>query len=82
MPQPEWVEFGAVDELNQTPLPQVTVKKTKLALIPKNREFSAIPEACNHVGGFRGGDASWIPHQLPLIDSYKSTVGLEAFFLY
>ena len=51
MPQHDWVEIGVVDELNQTPLQQITAKKTKLALIYKDGEFSAISGVCNHVGG-------------------------------
>ena len=51
MPEPEWLEIGLVDDLKQTPIRQVTVKKTKLALIHKNGQFSAISGVCNHVGG-------------------------------
>ena len=51
MPENEWVEIGTVEELQKTPLRQMTVKKTKLAVIHKDGEFSAISGVCNHVGG-------------------------------
>lgn len=51
MPDNEWVEIGTVEEFKKTPLRQVTVKKTKLAVIHKDGEFSAISGMCNHVGG-------------------------------
>jgi nitrite reductase/ring-hydroxylating ferredoxin subunit/multimeric flavodoxin WrbA len=51
MPENEWIEIGTVEELKKTPLRQITIKKTKLALIHKDGEFSAISGVCNHVGG-------------------------------
>ena len=51
MAENDWIDIGPVDELKRNPLRQITVKKTKLALIYRNEEFHAISGVCNHVGG-------------------------------
>lgn len=51
MAQERWYDLGAVDELRQRPLRQVTVGRTRLALSCKDGEFGAISGLCNHVGG-------------------------------
>ncbi len=51
MPDREWIDLGSVQELQRTPVRQITHGKTKLALIYKDGAFSAISGVCNHVGG-------------------------------
>ena len=51
MPDKEWIEVGQVADLQQRPLTQITQGKTKIALVYKDGEFSAISGVCNHVGG-------------------------------
>jgi nitrite reductase/ring-hydroxylating ferredoxin subunit/multimeric flavodoxin WrbA len=47
----EWLDVGAVEELNRRPLQQVQLGRTPIALAFKDGEFSAISGRCNHVGG-------------------------------
>ena len=51
MPEERWEEIGAAAELANTPLQQLTIGKTKIALIHRDGEFHAISGVCNHVGG-------------------------------
>ncbi len=51
MPEHQWTDVGAVEELMRTPLQEVQCGKTRIALTYKNGKFSAISGVCNHVGG-------------------------------
>ena len=46
-----WQTIGAVSELKKQALQQLEVSGTKIALIYKEGEFSAISGVCNHAGG-------------------------------
>lgn len=46
-----WQDIGAVEDLSKRALQTVTVGKTRLAVIFKNGEFSAVSGVCNHAGG-------------------------------
>ena len=46
-----WIDIGAADELRRKPLQQVLLGRTRIALVCKDGEFSAISGVCNHVGG-------------------------------
>jgi nitrite reductase/ring-hydroxylating ferredoxin subunit/multimeric flavodoxin WrbA len=46
-----WIDVGAADELRRKPLQQVLLGRTRIALVCKDGEFSAISGVCNHVGG-------------------------------
>jgi len=48
---PRWHDLGPVDELAQTPLRQVTVGRTRLALSCVHGRFGAVSGVCNHAGG-------------------------------
>jgi hypothetical protein len=47
----DWMDVGAAAELAGRPVQQVTLGRTKIALVFKDGEFSAISGVCNHVGG-------------------------------
>ncbi len=51
MAEAKWNDLGSVSELQKKPLQQVSAGTTKIALIYRDGEFSAISGACNHVGG-------------------------------
>ena len=51
MPDSEWIDLGPVRDLQRQPVRQVTHGKTKVALVYKDGQFSAISGVCNHVGG-------------------------------
>ena len=51
MPEERWEEIGDAAELAKTPLQQLTVGKTKIALTARDGVFHAISGVCNHVGG-------------------------------
>jgi multimeric flavodoxin WrbA/nitrite reductase/ring-hydroxylating ferredoxin subunit len=51
MPDAQWTDLGPVDKLKGRPLQQLSCGKTKIALIYKDEEFTAISGVCNHVGG-------------------------------
>jgi nitrite reductase/ring-hydroxylating ferredoxin subunit len=46
-----WRALGAVDELKQKPLRQVTIDKVAIALSYRDGKFGAISGRCNHAGG-------------------------------
>jgi nitrite reductase/ring-hydroxylating ferredoxin subunit/multimeric flavodoxin WrbA len=46
-----WRALGAIDELKQKPLRQVTIDKVAIALSYREGKFGAISGRCNHVGG-------------------------------
>jgi nitrite reductase/ring-hydroxylating ferredoxin subunit/multimeric flavodoxin WrbA len=46
-----WIDVGAADELRRKPLQQVLLGRTRIALVCRDGEFSAISGVCNHVGG-------------------------------
>ena len=48
---PSWVDVGAADELAKTPVREVRVGRTLVALTWKDGAFGAISGVCNHVGG-------------------------------
>ena len=47
----DWVDLGAVEELKQRPIQQVTARRTRLALTYRDGAFHAISGRCNHAGG-------------------------------
>ncbi len=47
----KWHDLGEVDLLSNTPLQQITIGRTRIALTYKDGRFSAISGVCNHVGG-------------------------------
>jgi nitrite reductase/ring-hydroxylating ferredoxin subunit/multimeric flavodoxin WrbA len=47
----DWIDLGALEALRATPLQQLTVGRTKLALSYRDGEFAAISGVCNHAGG-------------------------------
>lgn len=51
MSEPVWHDLGPVEVLARTPLQQVAVGRTKVALSFDGTSFGAIHDACNHVGG-------------------------------
>jgi nitrite reductase/ring-hydroxylating ferredoxin subunit/multimeric flavodoxin WrbA len=51
MAEERWEEIGATAELARTPLLQLTIGRTKIALIHRDGAFRAISGVCNHVGG-------------------------------
>ena len=51
MDQDEWFDVGAAEDLSRRPLQQVLIGKTRIALVYKDGDFSAISGTCNHVGG-------------------------------
>ncbi|MGH7701506.1 MAG: Rieske 2Fe-2S domain-containing protein [Gemmatimonadales bacterium] len=51
MSDTEWHDLGPIDVLKATPLAQVTVGRTKVALSCVNGAFGAVSGVCNHVGG-------------------------------
>lgn len=51
MPDTQWTDLGSVDELKSRPAQQLNLGKTKIALIYKDGEFTAISGVCNHIGG-------------------------------
>ena len=46
-----WVDVGAAGELGRKAVQQVMLGRTRIALVHKDGEFSAISGVCNHVGG-------------------------------
>jgi nitrite reductase/ring-hydroxylating ferredoxin subunit/multimeric flavodoxin WrbA len=46
-----WQDVGAVEEISTRALQTVTVGKTRLAVVFKDGEFSAVSGVCNHAGG-------------------------------
>lgn len=51
MPDMQWTDLGTVSELTRQPVQQITLGKTRIALIYTDGEFTAISGVCNHVGG-------------------------------
>lgn len=51
MEQPPWIDVGSAEELARSPLQQVSLAGTRIALSFQNGEFGAISGVCNHVGG-------------------------------
>lgn len=47
----EWVDIGAVEELRKTPLRQVTLGRTKIAVSCVEGAFGAVSGVCNHAAG-------------------------------
>lgn len=48
---PDWRDVGAADDLARTPLRQLTIERTKIALVHLDGQFSAISGVCNHAAG-------------------------------
>jgi nitrite reductase/ring-hydroxylating ferredoxin subunit/multimeric flavodoxin WrbA len=57
MPDSNWHDLGPVADLQATPLRQITIGRTRIALSCRDGEFAAISGACNHVGGPLGDGA-------------------------
>ncbi|MEI6217374.1 MAG: Rieske 2Fe-2S domain-containing protein [bacterium] len=51
VPEENWHDVGAADELARQPLRQIEIGDTAIALAFKDGQFSAIAGNCNHVGG-------------------------------
>jgi len=51
MPESNWIDVGAVEELTIKPLQEVMCGTTPIALSYKDGNFAAISGVCNHVGG-------------------------------
>ena len=51
MADANWHDLGSTDDLAQTPLRQVVVGRTRLAVSYINGSFAVISGACNHAGG-------------------------------
>jgi len=49
--QEEWIDVGAVEELEKSELQALRAGKTRIALSCVGGEFGAVSNACNHVGG-------------------------------
>jgi len=47
----DWRDLGPVADLSRQEVRQVTIDRTRIALIHRDGEFGAISGACNHVGG-------------------------------
>ena len=61
-----WVDLGPVEELKRTPLRQVVLGRTRIALSWQDGRFGAVSGVCNHAGGPLGdgtldGDISSAP---------------------
>ena len=48
---PEWHDLGEAESLKSTPLRQIIIGRTKIALSYHNGQFGAVSGVCNHVGG-------------------------------
>ncbi len=48
---PPWIDLGPASALEEPPLREITVERTKVALSFRNGVFGAVAGACNHVGG-------------------------------
>jgi nitrite reductase/ring-hydroxylating ferredoxin subunit/multimeric flavodoxin WrbA len=46
-----WVDIGAADELDKSPVTRVTAGGRPLAISFRDGQFGAVANACNHVGG-------------------------------
>ena len=46
-----WQDIGSAEELSSTPLRQIEIPETTIALVWKDGVFRAISGTCNHVGG-------------------------------
>ncbi|MGH7561776.1 MAG: Rieske 2Fe-2S domain-containing protein [Gemmatimonadales bacterium] len=51
MAEPLWHDLGPVKPLQQKPLQQIVIGRTRIALSFVNGEFAAISGTCNHAGG-------------------------------
>jgi len=51
MADERWHDLGSIAELSLTPLRQVTVGRTRLALSYRQGTFGAVSGVCNHAGG-------------------------------
>jgi nitrite reductase/ring-hydroxylating ferredoxin subunit/multimeric flavodoxin WrbA len=51
MSGPKWHDLGSAEELARHPLQTLAAGNTKLALIYKDGQFSALSGVCNHAGG-------------------------------
>jgi multimeric flavodoxin WrbA/nitrite reductase/ring-hydroxylating ferredoxin subunit len=51
MSDKDWFDAGPVGKLNSKKLQQIMAGKTRIALVFKNNEFSAVSGECNHEGG-------------------------------
>jgi nitrite reductase/ring-hydroxylating ferredoxin subunit/multimeric flavodoxin WrbA len=51
MAEQTWHDLGSIDDLKRTPLRQVNVRRTKIALSYCDGKFGAISGVCNHAGG-------------------------------
>lgn len=50
-PNGEWFDLGESETLRSTPLRQITIGRTRIALSYHNGQFGAVSGVCNHVGG-------------------------------
>ncbi|HVX89685.1 MAG TPA: NAD(P)H-dependent oxidoreductase [Gemmatimonadales bacterium] len=50
-PTPNWIDAGAVDDFAGRAVAPVMLNGTRIAIVQKDGQFSAISGTCNHVGG-------------------------------
>lgn len=51
MAAPEWHDLGDLETLRQSPLQEIVIGKTRLAVSWRDGKLAVISGACNHVGG-------------------------------
>jgi multimeric flavodoxin WrbA/nitrite reductase/ring-hydroxylating ferredoxin subunit len=51
MPEPDWADLGAAEELARRPLQEVAVARTRLAVSYRDGRFGVVSGICNHAGG-------------------------------
>ena len=51
MTPPDWRDAGAVEDLSRSPLTEIKIERTRIAISFVNGTFGAISSLCNHVGG-------------------------------
>jgi nitrite reductase/ring-hydroxylating ferredoxin subunit/multimeric flavodoxin WrbA len=51
MSESRWVDLGPAEAFRRSPVQEVTIERTKLALTWKDGQFGAISAVCNHIGG-------------------------------
>ncbi|MCI0352189.1 MAG: Rieske (2Fe-2S) protein, partial [Acidobacteriales bacterium] len=49
--EPDWHDLGESESLKSTPLRQIMIGRTRIALSYLNGQFGAVSGVCNHVGG-------------------------------
>src|SRR5690349_4311938 len=47
----KWHDLGPVEQYQETPVQQVSIERTKIAISWANGKFGAVSGVCNHAGG-------------------------------